>query len=357
MARVRARNERESSRDTRRRFEQWARNPQCQANAVSAVHNVRMADVAAREGGRPTMGQSPFAIARGNSFERSLFRAGARNLFEALIAAKVVPETASGLADFRLRMNGGRCHDLDEALAQTADLLRSASAGERNLPWLVAGATVRIPGGLMLPEALLVLDALVIRHDQGPPQLIVGEIKTYPDRAGYTDAAELATARAQAGVYVHGLDLVLEELGLGGKLNVLRQGFLVLTRPGFNRPSIRAGEDLRYQAERAKRGFELLRATAQALPPAGTPAEQAVMGADIHYCEACVSFCDRATVCRAKALQAGDGAVLGDDVARFLGSISLQRALDLMDDAEPLTKAEEDFSRRVKELEALRSLV
>jgi 2-iminoacetate synthase ThiH len=66
----------------------------------------------------------------------------------------------------------------------------------------------------MLPEALLVLDALVVRHDETPRRLIVGEVKTYPDRGGYTDTRELATARAQAGVYVHGLDLVLQETSL-----------------------------------------------------------------------------------------------------------------------------------------------
>ena len=33
-----------NNRDTRRRFEQWASNPQCEANTISAVQNVRMSD-------------------------------------------------------------------------------------------------------------------------------------------------------------------------------------------------------------------------------------------------------------------------------------------------------------------------
>jgi hypothetical protein len=60
-------------RNTRMRFEQWAQNPLCQANTVSAVYAVRMSEVAVAEGYRPTFGQSPFAIARGDQFERSLF--------------------------------------------------------------------------------------------------------------------------------------------------------------------------------------------------------------------------------------------------------------------------------------------
>src|SRR5690606_38904066 len=119
---------------------------------------------------------------------------------------------------------------------------------------LVAGATISIPGGVMLPEAILVIDALVIRSDLTPPRLVVGEVKTYPDRGGYTDRTELATARAQAGVYLHGLRVVLRgELRLDDAVAVAEEGFLVLSRPGYSKPSVRAGEDLRYQAERAER--------------------------------------------------------------------------------------------------------
>jgi hypothetical protein len=208
----------------------------------------------------------------------------------------------------------------------------------------------------MLPEALLVLDSLVILHDTKPRTLMVGEIKTYPDRGGYTDPAELSTARAQAGVYVHGMDLVLAELGIEQHFNVSRQGFLVLSRPGFNRPSVRAGEDLRYQAERAKRGFELLRATAASLPVGeNRPGIDDVATAEYHYCEACVSFCDRAPVCRARAVVDGRGAILGDDVERFLGPIPLPRALELLGGAKPRNEAEGDLSRRMADVEELRN--
>ena len=106
---------------------------------------------------------------------------------------------------------------------------------------------------------------MAIRTDLEKPVLYVGEVKVYPDRGGHTDASELASARAQAGIYLHGLDLVVEALGVDKKVDVCREGFLVLTRPGSNFPSVRAGEDLRYQAERAKRGFELLESAAESL--------------------------------------------------------------------------------------------
>ncbi len=74
-----------ASGNTRARFEQWAQNPTCQANTISAVHNVRMADVAIREGYKPTFGQSPFALALGQTFERSLLWNDAERLLGELI--------------------------------------------------------------------------------------------------------------------------------------------------------------------------------------------------------------------------------------------------------------------------------
>jgi hypothetical protein len=346
-----------TSRDTRRRFEQWARNPTCEANTLSAVHNVTMADVAKADGIEATFGQSPFALARGQRFERLLYRAGGALLFEALRSARVVPASATGLADFRIRVNGGPFRNLDQSLAGTRDLLRNLAVEGSNAsePWLVAGATVRIPGGVMLPEAILVLDALIVDHSRSPRELIVGEIKTYPDRGGYTDTLELATARAQAGVYVHGLELVLQELELSDAFRVSDRGFLVLSRPGSNRPSVRAGEDLRYQARRAERGFALLRVAAEGLPRGSGHADvDAIRSAGFEYCETCVTFCDRASICREKALEAGNGAVLGEDVARFLGSVTLPRALELAAGAAPSKSGEVDLVRRIRDAEALR---
>jgi hypothetical protein len=316
-----------------------------------------MAEVVKSEGGQPSFGQSPFAIARGQTFERSLYRSEGRAMYQALKVSGVVPQSASGLVDLRLRINGGTLPSLDKALAETANTLREAVRTKHHGPWLVAGATVRVPGGVMLPEAILVLDALVIDRGDVPVTLVVGEIKTYPDRGGYTDVKELATARAQCGVYVHGLQLVIAELGLTEEVKVSLKGFLVLTRPGFNRASVRAGEDLRYQAERARRGFALLRDAAEGLPKgSGRAGIPEIRGAEINYCEACVSFCDRVAVCRAKALAVGDGAILGDDVARFLGTIPLQRALALMEGAAAETPAEQDLKRRISDIDELRDL-
>lgn len=351
-------------RNTRMRFEQWAKNPACEANTISAVRNVRMVDVAKAEGITPSFGQSPFAIARGDQFERSLFYREGELILEGLIEKEVLPKASTGLLDLRLRMNGGtRVSTLDAALAESRSLLERVAEAtttrrRRKLPSVVAGPALKIPRGVMLPEAVLIIDALAIRTDRELPELIVGEVKTYPDRGGHTASSELAVARAQAGIYVHALDVVCAELHLTDQITIRRDGFLVLTRPGSNRPSVRAGEDLRYQAERARHGFELLEAAAQMLPselwalPDAEPPDElvaAIRGAETAYGEGCLAFCDRAPACHQSALTAGDPIVLGEDVRRFLGDVDLTRAMALLDGAHPADEAEEDVLRRILE--------
>jgi hypothetical protein len=348
--------------NTRMRFEQWARNPTCEANTFSAVHNVKMADVARSVGIEPSFGQSPFALVRGQNFEASLFARDGARLFEQLIETAVIPPGPSNFFDLRLRMNGGkRIVTLDGAIEATSELILDAASDRPTVatPLLVAGATVRIPRGVMLPEAILIIDALVVRHGLDRPQVMVGEIKAYPDRGGYTDPGELASARAQAGLYVHALQIVVESLGIGDRIEISERGFLVFTRPGSNWPSIRADEDLRYQALRASRGFDLLERAATILPDfvseEGEPLEaqlsEAVLSRGHSYSEGCLSFCDMAPSCHAEALSRGDAIVLGDDVRRFVGGIRLDRVMQLMGGAVASDAAEQDFVRRVHDAE------
>jgi hypothetical protein len=47
-----------------------------------------------------------------------------------------------------------------------------------------------------------------------------------------------------------------------------------------------------------------------------------------------------------------NGAVLGDDVARFLGDVTLDRALELLAGGAPTNEAEIDLQRRIRESDA-----
>ena len=344
-------------RDTRRRFEQWVKHPGCGANLMSAVHNVKMGSVARRENpAAPKEGQSVFALARGRRFEAGLVANNGERLLKAMSAKEMFSRPDPHFLDFRISINGGPLADIDDAIDHTEKFLK-VLARDRAFEGVVSSATVRIPKGVMLPEATLIIDALAVTIVDGRPSLCVGEIKTYADRGGHTSKSDLAHARAQMGLYVHALAMVLEQLGLADDIALSLEGFLVLTRPGSNNAVVRVGEDLRFQAERARKGFELMESAASDMShlvgdddgEGATNLFDMVLAAPTSFADACLSFCERAPSCYARALAEGDGAALGDDVSRFLNGLSLHRADELIGGARPRNDIERDFLRRMND--------
>jgi hypothetical protein len=341
--------------NTRIRFEQWAKNPTCEANTLSAVHNVRLDKAAEQIGLDPSFGQSPFALARGNSFEAGLFTDDAARLRAALERQGVLPTNSAGFLDLRLKMNGGtRLPTIDEAVVETKNWLHGIAADRSSAESIVAAPTIRIPKGVILPEALLIIDAATVTATaDGHPKVTVGEIKVFPDRGGHTDPQQLAAARAQAGIYRHALELTLAALGLTDQLEVAADGFLVFTWPGSSSPSIRAGEDLTYQAIRAERGFHRLEEVAQGIVrsddfSADNPElVERVLTADTDYSEACLSFCDLAPRCHARALEESDPVALGDEVKQLLGETTVIRAIELLEGSPPADEREADLQRQL----------
>lgn len=342
----------EARRNTRARFEQWASNPTCEANTLSAVHNVRMDSVASSVGLTPSFGQSPFAIARGNVFEAGLFRNNAERLRSALERKECLPADSEGFLDLRLKLNGGiSIATVDTALAETRRWLMNLDAG-RATETIVAAPMIKIPRGVILPEALLIIDVVTVTRVDEQPVVQVGEIKVFPDRGGHTDPRQLSSARAQAGLYQRALEMAVAELGLE-RVKISRDGVLVFTWPGSNQPSIRAVEDLTYQSVRAERGFARLEAVAQSIVrdddfEADQPALiDRVLHAETTYSDACLGFCDLAPRCHQDALDADRGIILGEPVDRVLGSTTISRALELMNGESPVDDRERDLQRQL----------
>jgi hypothetical protein len=346
------------------RFEQWANNPGCEANTMSAVHNVKMANVAVRAGVTPTFGASPFALARGEQFEFNLLRDDAARLLPALIESGVLPDGSTRLHDLRIRMNRGTdvsLLDLDVACERTLELLERIGAARGRaqveaLPAIIAGATIKLPRGVMLPEALLIIDVLAVRYDEASDraEIVIGEVKTYADRGGFTDRQGLAQARAQMGLYLHALRIVTNQFPADRHPRFAEKGFLVLSRPGSDFPRVRPDEELAHQAGRAARGFDLLEELAARLPAVFDPDADdeptrldAVLASDTNYCEACLSFCDLAPKCHEDAVAASDARVLGDDVRRFVSGVPLTRVGELLDGAAPVDDTERELIDRI----------
>jgi hypothetical protein len=345
----------DARRNTRGRFEQWAKNPVCEANTLSAVHNVRMDKAAESIGLEPSFGQSPFAIARGNTFEAGLFYNNAERLRTALERRGCLPAGSSGFLDLRLKMNGGSTvTTVDGALAQTVTWLQRVASKPDDGASIVAAPMVKIPRGVILPEALLIIDAMTVTVVGGAPMLTVGEIKVFPDRGGHTDAGQLAAARAQAGLYRRAVEMSLGSLGLSAQIAVNARGFLVFTWPGSNQPSIRANEDLDFQAIRAERGFARLEQVAQQVVrtddfSADLPELlHRVVEANTTYTDVCLGFCDLSPRCYQRALDLDDPIVLGAEAKRLLGTTTMGRAIELLNGAEPGNEREADLQRQLQ---------
>ena len=314
-----------------------------------------MRKVAAAEGAKGSFGQSPFALARGQQFERYAFENDAKRLREELEQSGVLAPGSSGLADFRLSRAPRPCATIDAAEARTTEWMRALAAGQC-METIAAGATIRIPGGVMLPTATLCVDVLAIERGGAAAELIVGEVKVYPDRKGYTDPTQLATSRAQAGMYVHGLRRVIKQLGLAERIRVSDRGFLVLSRAGTNYLSVRANEDFAGQARRAEEGLSALSDCAASLNLGSTPPEMAlpvIQAAPTALCEDCLSFCERFEVCRQRAWERSDGAILGDAVQRYLGGTSLERVRELLCGEAPKDDHESEILALIRRAEDL----
>lgn len=159
-------------RDTRRRFEQWATNPACDANTISAVHGISMAAVAKREGLTPSMGQSPFAVARGQTFERGLFRDGAQELIEELRRTGMPMQGSSGARVLRTLQGALPSRAIDRQCRG----LRSRRRGRGKSAWPALRASLRILVGISQVASAEELSA-------GVPREVGGRrVTTRPDR-------------------------------------------------------------------------------------------------------------------------------------------------------------------------------
>lgn len=174
--------------------------------------------------------------------------------------------------------------------------METTSAGRSDVT-IAAGPTVRIPSGPMIAHAMLCIDAVAVSHSTNHIELVVGEMKVYPDTGGYTDPSQPATSRAQSGMYVHALSLLIAELGLTWKLRVTPKGFLVLSKSETNQIQVRSNEDLEGQVRRAMEGLKSLSETAEKLLSRESHSPTAVFTQPIHLTEGCMDLCERASIC------------------------------------------------------------
>ena len=268
-------------------------------------------------------GQSQFALVRGNSFESKVKADDGTELMRLVhehLGGGTPPPEEVLVPDLSASGPQGRA-------ARTALALREATAAGRwallDHPMLsldVAGSPVHLE-----PDAVVV-------HPDGTWTVV--EIKSFPMIDGSADAAKVGAAARQAAVYVLALERVAERTeGAGTGHRVL----LICPKDFSNLPTASV-VDVRKQHAVTRR--QLTRLTriediAAGLPEGTTfdpacPAGQldaAVESVGAAYAPECLSTCELAFHCRAKARAAGAVEALGRSVRGELGGLTTVEAV------------------------------
>lgn len=340
-----------------RGLEHMARNPSCGLLKGLTIAGVSPATVVEAVYGDPSReGQSPFALTAGDRFEAQLFDSGAARLLELYRSRGRLGVTECRVVSVPDAGPGTTAAAMARRRTLTNRLLRMKLNGNAAAPNLIIKPrlTVRLLGleFNIEPDALVAAD--------GDDFYTPIEVKSYPDRDGKTDTADVRSACRQAAVGVIGLREAASALGAADTETLVpARGDLVLRTPGSYRPTLRAMA-LRGEVD------SLVRALAEAPRDLGELELQvATIGPDAtlddlsvleqlpnNYRESCREFCALAGRCKERAMAQGDPILLGGRAREeFAAAGSLARVVELLEGrgAPPSTPAERGLQARLQE--------
>lgn len=342
----------------RRRIEQLVSNPNCETNVASAVLKVGVEHIAAAYGVKPSGGLSTFAFARGRSFEKYILRKrpdGTTALGQQLVRKNLVSSEAPDhleIVDLRLK-------DFEESRVNAIDFLRGLP-DRPNKSAQVLASGFRFVTSQIHPAGDVEIDLILCKFDDefNKWTIRIGEVKVYPERAGFTDKNQLATARAQAGLYRNFLAKFIEAVGVQDEVSVLDRCFFVFTKATGAGVSVWANEDISEQDVRAQNALALMRSKFEkdglsALAQDDVEIEQKLEFLRNHtqksYNENCWSFCDLSEYCLRELVRSDDPLVLGGEAKQELGDIPIERILALLNGAGNPNELEADIVERFRD--------
>jgi hypothetical protein len=334
-------------------------NPGCSRRAVLDAAGVDKRALAERIGFGARFGQSPFAISRGNAFEKLVKADGGATLLRLLRedVGLAVGASEHGWVDLG---EGER----EERYRNTRELVAAAARDPEAQPALADHPllTLDVGGRTAYVEPDLV--AFRVRGggsvDSGSADTGSGdtggaggwrwhlaEIKSFAMIDGRADPMKVAEAATQAAVYVLAFQRLLADLGLPTD-SVATQVVLICPKDFTNTP-VAALVDVRRQLAAVRRQLDRLPRIGELLDtldagvtfdlskdadgePVQDPAQlgKAIATIEARYAPDCVSRCDMAFYCRDEARTAGSTDVLGRSVRDALGGIgSVHEALML----------------------------
>jgi len=303
-------------------------NPGCARRAVLDAAGIDKQRLAAYTGFPAQVGQSRFAITRGNAFEAQVKANGCAELLRLLREHLDLPIPEVSYDD--LELVGGN-DSREVRYARSRSLLTRAAATSDDAGTLFDHPLLRLDVGGR--TAYLEPDLIAFRL-RG--QFWIVEIKSFAVIDGQADGGKVAAAVTQAAVYVLALRGLLAELGYGPEA-VSHEVVLVCPENFANRPTA-VRVDVRKQLTVLNRQLSRLariETLVAALPPeltldlladdAGVPQRpvldivHALDRIDARYAPECLSACEMAYFCRDEAR--GDTAALGRAVRDELGGI------------------------------------
>jgi hypothetical protein len=341
-----------------RGFERVARNPDCTRLRALTIAGIDPATAAVQVYREPAReGQSPFALAIGNRFDRTLSEHGAAELLElyrkegrlttAECKVAIIPELAPI----------GSRRDMRHVMAVRQTIT------ERLLEQKLRRDS-KAPNIIVKPRVLVTL--LGLDHGIEPDALVASdselyyrpvEIKSYPDRAGKTEPADIRSACRQASVGVISLRNAVCRMGVRNPADLIPPvGDLVLRIPGSLKPTLRPmtlkGEvdSLERAIQEAPRNLDEL----EQILPSGSALDDAAVLESIpnSYRSSCREYCALAPHCKQAAVANGDPTILGDFARETLAAAgSVSRALDLLKGtgAPPRTPAEQALAEQLRD--------
>lgn len=335
-----------------RAIEAVARNPACLRLRTIVIAGLTPGLVAQKVFGQPRDAMSPFALIANQRFQSQLLRNAG----------------ASILTVYRER---GRLAQAEAKIASVADqapgksvLARYRREHEtRRLVDLKRRGDPAAPNLILNPR--LSLEIVGVTHAVEVAYLVAGDnedmyrvgvIKSYADRGGKTDPADLRSACREAGVGSLALSQLLARLGddparAGDRID------LVLKAPGSSSPRLFAGQRVEAEMSSLQRALDTapvdLDDVERLLPEGGVLADAAVLDAiPNNFRSSCKEHCALTSRCRAQAQAQGAPVTLGDKAAEQLAAAgSVVRALALMQGRgrPPDNPAEAVLARQLRE--------
>jgi hypothetical protein len=335
-----------------RGIERVARNPECTRLRALTIVGITPTTAAERIYGEAVReGQSTFALAIGNAFERALIENGAAELLNLLRVAERLKTAECKVVIMPDLVPGAGRGVMARRHTETVRLMERKARRDPAAPNLIIKPrlTVELLGvehGIE-PDAIVASDAETFYRPM--------ELKSYPDRAGKTDPADVRSACRQAAVGVVALRQAAQRLEIAGVSEAVAAiGDLVLRVPGSRKARLSVmtleGEvaSLERAIGEAPRNLDELEAL---LPPGASLDDAATLeSVPNRYGSSCREYCALAAHCKQASVVARDPILLGEQAQELLAPAgSISRAADLMKGAPPRTAAEQRLAEALRD--------